>query len=156
MLLDFEKYAMKGNQFLHQLEDNLGIEDRAHAARILRSTFRVLRNHLTPEESLQLISQLPMALKSIYVDGWKLNDHKKIKKVDELLNEIIREEGNMAWRDFGNQKEILEAVRAVINTMKLYVSAQEMEQALRTLPKKVKAALEGIESIEVEDYKEFD
>ncbi|HPM32772.1 MAG TPA: DUF2267 domain-containing protein [Chryseolinea sp.] len=64
-LLDFEKYAMKGNEFLHALAVNLKDSDRAHAARIVRSTFRVLRNRLSVEESLQLIAQLPMALKSV-------------------------------------------------------------------------------------------
>jgi uncharacterized protein (DUF2267 family) len=65
MTLDFEKYAMKGNEFLNHLQVNLETPDRAHAGRILRSTFRVLRNHLTFEESLQLLSQLPMAIKSV-------------------------------------------------------------------------------------------
>ena len=68
MALDFEKYAAKGNEFLNRLAENLGDEDRAHAARILRSTFRGLRNHLTVEESFQLLAQLPMALKSVYVE----------------------------------------------------------------------------------------
>lgn len=139
MLLEFDKFAAKGNQFLHQLENNLGINDRAHAARILRSTFRVLRNHLTFEESLQLLSQLPMAIKSIYADGWKASHQKKIKTIDDFLVEIIQEEGNSVLIDFQSREDILDSVRAVIDTMKLYVSSQEMEQALATLPAKVQA-----------------
>jgi uncharacterized protein (DUF2267 family) len=145
MTLDFNKYAMKGNEFLHCLEDNLGNEDRAHAARILRSTFRVLRNHLTFEESLQLLSQLPMAIKCVYVDGWKKGQHKKIKSADEFLQEVISEEGYNAWRDFGSREEIIDCVRAVIDTMRLYVSAQEMEQALNTLSPELREMLESEE-----------
>ena len=145
MTLDFNKYAMKGNEFLNRLEENLANDDRAHAARILRSTFRVLRNHLTFEESLQLLSQLPLAIKGVYVDGWKKGDHRKIKSVDDFLIEIIHEEGNNAWRDFGSREEIIDCMRAVIETMKLYVSAEEMEQALGTLPRKLKAIFESPE-----------
>jgi uncharacterized protein (DUF2267 family) len=143
MILDFEKYAMKGNEFLNKLSANLGNVDRSHAARILKNTFRVLRNHITPEESLQLISQLPMALKSIYVDGWKLSDHKRVKNIDEFLVEIIQAEGQDAWRDFSSKDEVLNAVKAVIDTMRLYVSHEEIDQALGTLPKKVRDNFEA-------------
>jgi len=143
MTLDFNKYAMKGNEFLNRLEENLGSADRAHAGRILRSTFRVLRNHLTFEESLQLLSQLPMAIKSVYVEGWKKGDHKKIKSVDEFLIEVIQEEGNSAWRDFNSGEEIIDCVRAVIDTMRLYVSSEEIDQALHTLPRRLQEVLES-------------
>lgn len=145
MTLDFNKYAMKGNEFLHQLENNLGNNDRAHAARILRSTFRVLRNHLTFEESLQLLSQLPMAIKGVYVDGWKKGQHMNIKTVDDFLLEIIQEEGTGAWRDFSSTEEIIDCVRAVIDTMRLYVSAEEIDQALGTLPGRIQEIFESSE-----------
>jgi uncharacterized protein (DUF2267 family) len=142
MSLDFEKFAMKGNEFLHKLEDNLGGDERGHAARILKSTFRVLRNHLTFEESLQLLAQLPIAIKGIYVDGWKKGEHKKIKTVDDFLIEILQEEGDNAWRDFNDKDEIIDCVRAVVDTMRMYVSGGEMDQALATLPKKIQAIFE--------------
>lgn len=142
MSLDFEKYAMKGNEFMHQLETNLGVADRGHAARILRSTFKVLRNHLTFEESLQLLSQLPMAIKSLYVDGWTRGANMRIKTVDDFIIEIIQAEGNLAWRDFSSKEEILQAVRAVVDTMRIYVSGEEMDQALATLPRKIQTIFE--------------
>lgn len=148
MTLNFEKYAKKGNEFMHRLEGNLSHEDRGHAARILRSTFRVLRNHLTFEESLQLLSQLPMALKAVYVDGWSAASHKKIKTAEAFLVEIINEEGNNAWRDFSNEDDIIAAVRAVIETLRSYVSDQEIDQALGTLPAKVRRIFESSEQEE--------
>lgn len=139
MALDFEKYAIKGHEFLSLLKESLGTEDDGHAARILRSTFRVLRNHFTFEESLQLLSQLPMAIKSVYVDGWKKGEHKRIHKVDDFLLEIIQKDGE---RDFNDKEEILDSVRAVIDTMRVYVSAQEMDQALATLPRQIRELFE--------------
>ena len=148
MSLDFDKYAMKGNEFLHQLETNLGVADRGHASRILRSTFKVLRNHLTFEESLQLVAQLPMAIKAVYVDGWTKSVNTKIKTVDDFIVEIIQTEGPAAWRDFAGKDDILQAVRAVIDTMRIYVSPQEMDQALGTLPRKIQAIFEASSTTE--------
>jgi uncharacterized protein (DUF2267 family) len=142
MALDFEKYAIKGHEFLSLLKESLAIEDDGHAARILRSTFRVLRNHFTFEESLQLLSQLPIAIKGVYVDGWKKGEHKRVHNIDDFLLEIVQNDGDNAWRDFNDKEEILDAVRAVLDTMRVYVSAQEMDQALGTLPRQIRESLE--------------
>ena len=142
MALDFEKYAIKGNEFVSLLKESLGTEDEGHAARILRSTFRVFRNHFTFEESLQLLSQLPMAIKSVYVDGWKKGEHKRLHNADDFLLKIIQMDGDTAWRDFNDKEDVLDSVRAVINTMRVYVSTQEMDQALATLPRQIRELFE--------------
>lgn len=147
MILDFNKYAVKGNEFLGHLENNLGTHDRGHAGRILRSTLRVLRNHLTFDESLQLLAQLPMAIKAIYVDGWSRGAHKRIHTVDDLLIEVLQEEGNTAWRDFNSKEEIIACIRTVIDTMRIYVSADEMDQAIATLPVKLRELFESPQAL---------
>ena len=140
MPIDFEKYAAKRNEFLNKLAKKRSDEnDRIHAAKILRSTFRVLRKHLTQEESFQLLAQLPMALESVYVEGWKINQaHSRIKTIEDFAAEVIREEGDAAWRDFSNVEEVIQDVRAVIETLTSYVSPEEMEDAFGTLPKEIK------------------
>lgn len=137
MALDFEKYLMKGNEFLNILAEKLGdVNDRDRAARILRSVFHVLRNHLTIEESMHVLSQLPMALKGVYVEGWNIHKvSERVRSVEDLANEVIKEEGNVAWRDFSNLEEVIQAVRAVAETLMHYVSSGEMKEASGTLPK---------------------
>jgi uncharacterized protein (DUF2267 family) len=139
MALIFEKYAIKGNEFLSLLKESLATEDDGQAIRILRSTFRVLRNHFTFEESLQLLAQLPTAIKSVYVDGWRKGEHKRLHNVDDFLLEIIQD---TAWHDFNDKEDILDSVRAVIDTMRVYVSVQEMDQALATLPRQISELFE--------------
>ena len=142
MALDFDKYAMKGNEFLNILAKKLGDEaDRDRAARVVRSVFHSLRRHLSVEESVQLLAQLPMALKSVYVDGWKINKpHERIHTFDDIVNEIVQEEGRAAWRDFGNREDVIFAIRAVVETMNHYVSKGELEEAFGTLPEGLKKA----------------
>jgi uncharacterized protein (DUF2267 family) len=88
MATDFDKYAAKGNEFLHMLADDLQVPTDK-ALRILRAVLHANRNHLDHGESLQLLSQLPMALKSVYVDQWHLSPgFKRIHHVKQFLDEI--------------------------------------------------------------------
>jgi uncharacterized protein (DUF2267 family) len=137
MILDFDKFAQKGNEFICDLEMNLGKDSRRHAARILKATFRVLRNHLSIGESLQLISQMPMTLKAVYVDGWTLQEHCPIRSLDEFLVEILAEDGNEAWRDFSNRNDILNAVKAVFTTLRVHINPDEVNAVLRAFPAEI-------------------
>ncbi|MDV3307438.1 MAG: DUF2267 domain-containing protein [Cyclobacteriaceae bacterium] len=140
MALDFESYAQKGNEFVNLLMKNLGAEDeRDRAARILRSVLRTLRNHLSLEESSDLLAQLPMAIKAVYVDGWRMTgERKRINTMQEFANEVLKQHGSTAWRDFSNPEEVMVGVRAVIETLAQYVSVGELEEAFASLPKELR------------------
>lgn len=140
MTLDFTKYAQKGNEFLNRVAAKLHSEDdNARAGRIVRGMFRTLRNQLTVEESMQLLSQLPMALKGVYVDGWiPSKKHVRIRNIDEFASELIKEEGTSSWRDFSNIDEAKASARAVWETLAEYVSLGELEDILAVLPNPLK------------------
>jgi uncharacterized protein (DUF2267 family) len=140
MNTNFDKYAQRGNEFLVRLAKNLGNEkDLDSAFRILRSTLKVLRKHFTVEESMQMMAQLPIAMKGIYVDGWKFHSKQdRIKTVEQFANEMILEEGNAAWRDFANINDCIKAISAVTLTLAAYVSPHELEEAFGTLPKELR------------------
>lgn len=140
-MLAFENYASLGNVFISQLEQQLGEADSGYAARILQSTFKLLRNHLTVGESLQLISCLPLAIKSLYVDGWQPHDYVIIRTLDDFTNEIALEEQKLGGRHYASHEEILDAVRAVLRTLKLYVSPATLDGVLETLPKSFRPLL---------------
>ncbi len=139
MAMDFNKYAAKGNEFLNRLSESLGEEaNRDHAARVLRSTLHVIRDHITVEESIQFLAQLPMILKGVYVDGWSTsNMNSKIKTIDDFAAEVIGRDGNSAWRDFSNREEVIRDIRKVIETLAAYVSTGELEDVFSVLPKEV-------------------
>src|SRR5689334_6902602 len=100
--MNFEKHAAKGNEFIHRLAIRLGDgADRDRATRVLRCVLHVLRNRLSVEESFQLIAQLPMAIKAIYVDGWApSHGHPKIKTIDEFAEAVRTEDGISVENDF--------------------------------------------------------
>ena len=140
MTLNFEKYAAKGNEFVNKVAIRLGdAENRDRAGRVVRAVLHALRNRITLEESLQLLSQLPMAIKSIYVDGWKLHhDIPRIKTIEDLCEEVMKEDGLAVWRDFSSVDEARVAIEAVMKTLADYVTAGELHDVINLMPKEIK------------------
>lgn len=134
--MNFEKHAAKGNEFLNRLAWHLNDpQNKERAGRILRSVLRALRNRLTLEESIQLMAQLPMVIKGLYVDGWTPHkSHTKIKTIEELAWEVVREDGTSAKVDFADVADALRAIEAVMKTMADYVSPGELHNIVAILP----------------------
>ena len=138
MSLDFEKYATKGNEFVHLVAEDLKIP-RGMAGRIIRAVLHALRNQLSHEESFQLIAQLPMALKGVYVDGWNFERvFSRISHVEDFLDEVRKEDGDRAGYDFGNDIKARLGVEAVIKALGYFVSDGEIDDIIDLLPKEIK------------------
>jgi uncharacterized protein (DUF2267 family) len=138
MSFNFEKYASKGNEFVNTIAEDLNVP-KEKSGRIIRAVFHALRNRISHEESFQLIAQLPMALKGAYVDGWKFDkDFSRIGHLTDFLDEIRKEDGELASYDFGNDAKAKHAVVAVFKALGRFVSEGEMEDIMATLPKELK------------------
>ncbi len=132
----FEKLAQKGDAFLKEVAVELGdTEDPKRTMRVTRAVLHALRSKISPQESLQMLSQLPLFIKAIYVDGWKWNsEHTKIRHLDDFLALVKKEVGVTGEYDFRNNKEIEDASRAVFNVLKKNVSEGEIKDIKQTLP----------------------
>ncbi len=121
----FENYVHEGNLFLKKIAAELGTpDDTGHAFRVLQGVFHTIRDRITPQESLHLISELPMVIKAMYVNNWKIYDkpkkyETKAEFLREVCNAVITDEV-----DFGSNAE--EEVRAVFRGLKGCVSEGEM------------------------------
>ena len=139
MALNFEKMAAKGNEFVNRLAEHLGDrENRDRAARVLRCVLHALRDRLTVEESLQLMAQLPMAIKAVYVDSWTLRPRDKVRTTEEFSLAVMQEDGRSAWRDFASIAEAQLASQAVMRTLADYVTAGELHDIIAILPEEMK------------------
>lgn len=143
MPLNFNKHAQKGNEFLNLLAEELGDKtNKIQAGKMLRAVFKTLRDYLTLAENFQLLSQLPMALKALYVDGW-MPTHKKEtgrRKID-FIEDVLAYEDKNHWSRFEDVEKTLKAVRAVFKTLKKYISKGEFEDMEAVLPKQLKKLL---------------
>lgn len=138
MSLDFEKYAAKGNEFVKLVAEELKIP-RDMAGRIIRAVLHALRNRLSHEESFQLIAQLPMVLKGVYVDGWSFDkDFTRIRQVEDFLDEVRKEDGGLAGYDFGNNIKARFTTGSVFKALSYFVSEGEMNDIIDVLPGEMK------------------
>jgi uncharacterized protein (DUF2267 family) len=139
MPLNFEKHASKGNEFLNELMKELGTQNRAQAGRMLIAFMRTLRNHLTLKENFDLISQLPMALKSLYVDQWVPEAyHKRVRNVEDFILEMIENDSGSGWRDFHGQADAVSAMRKILKVLNQYVTSGELYDVAAVLPQHLK------------------
>ncbi len=145
MSTDFERYAQKGDEFLNRLSIRLGDEhNKTRAMRALRSVFNVLRQRLTTEESLQMITQLPIALKGLYVDGWKLHHGKShVKTIEQFAEKVARSDREAGRGDFYSEEEVMIAIHAVLETLADYVSPGEVEDMISVMPEDIKLLMES-------------
>lgn len=141
MPLNFNKHAAKGNQFLKELALELGNKaDIKRAGRVLRAMCITLRRHLTQEENFQVIAQLPMALKSVYVDGWSpfKKDRFVSRRSDDFILEFVRNEGTNKWQKFSECEEGAKVLKIALNVLKKHISSGEFRDMEAVLPKALK------------------
>jgi uncharacterized protein (DUF2267 family) len=60
------------NVWLKTLGEELHVEDRHIAYTALRAVLHVLRDRLTPEQAVHLGAQLPLLIRGLYYEGWRL------------------------------------------------------------------------------------
>lgn len=143
MPINFDKHVQKSQEFINEVALELGTpQDKDRAGRIMRAVLHGLRNNITPQESLQLIAQLPMFIKALYVEGWRWNDStRKSRKMEEFIQSVRDEDGQTGDFDFGDDESALHAIEAVMRVLKKHVEAGEIEDIRKTLPQALKPLL---------------
>lgn len=135
----FDEYTQKGMQFLKEVAENLHTpEDTAYADRLTTAVFATMRDLITPEESLHLISGLPMYLKAHYVNGWKITRDKPRVKTREEFFELLREKyPRTSGRPLGDYQSVREDVKAVFAVMRKYINPGELRHLQVQLPQPI-------------------
>ncbi|MDH5379933.1 MAG: DUF2267 domain-containing protein [Cyclobacteriaceae bacterium] len=135
--MNFRKYAEKADIIVNEVAEELGCTgDKKLATRILKAVLHTLRERLTIQESFQLMSQLPMLIKALYVENWKYREKpRRIKSVGAFLKAVIHEDAPMGHHDIQSVKDGENAIRAVFKVLRNHVSEGEINGILQILPK---------------------
>jgi uncharacterized protein (DUF2267 family) len=136
MQTQFNKYALKGNEMLKQLAEELGIpDDTDRALNVLKAVLHGIRNRITPEQSAQFIAQLPMMIKGIYVDGWQIGKHqKRVSTFDKFAEEVYQLGGGYKAYSFDDVLDAERGIQVVFSVLKQYISEGEFNDILTTMP----------------------
>ena len=68
----FDTTVQETNLWLKAVMDGLHTDDRHLAYLALRATLHALRDRLGPENAVHLAAQLPMLVRGLYYEGWRL------------------------------------------------------------------------------------
>jgi len=100
--LNFDKFAQEGHLFINNLSEELDHPDEIGREGIIaRSVIHSLRDRITISESFDVIAQLPMFLKAIYVDNWKyLEKPMKFDTVEDFCKEVERRQELQGEQEF--------------------------------------------------------
>ncbi len=133
----FEEYAQDAKRFIETVARELGTPgDADHAYRVTQAVLQSIRNHIPLEESMEMIAQLPMILKAMYVNGWRISkERRRYQSRDELLTAVCREADRTEHADF--QQNCKAAVQAVLRTIRIYVDADELVDVRGQMPDEV-------------------
>jgi uncharacterized protein (DUF2267 family) len=127
----------KTNEWLKQLSEELEIEDREDAWRILKSYLQLLRDQLTVNEGAQLGAQLPIILRGAFYEGFDPG-HRPAKARDaESFLDLFATRARLRDRD-----EAARAAEAATRVLRRHVTEGELEDVLSQLPREVTQVLQ--------------
>lgn len=69
----FDQATHEGNLWLRKIEETLDLEREGEAYAALRATLHALRDRLMPEDAVHLSAQLPIVVRGLYFEGWKMS-----------------------------------------------------------------------------------
>lgn len=140
MALNFNQFAKEGNAFLKEFAKKINMpEDTDKAGRILSAILHGLREVITIEESLQLISQFPMFLKAVYVNKWSTRKKVRVKSMVDFIDLIRELDGVTSLNDFESEEVAENYINATFMMLRKYVSLGELEDLRTVLPKDLKS-----------------
>ena len=140
MALIFNQFAKEGNSFLKEFAKKINMpDDTDKAGRVLSSILHGLREVITLEESLQLISQFPMFLKAVYVNKWTTRKKVRVKSMTEFIDLIRELDGVTSLNDFESEEVAENYINATFMMLRKYVSLGELEDLRTVLPKDLKS-----------------
>ncbi len=144
MAINYDKFAQEGNKFLKNLAARLGHQEEIQRTGIiLRAVLHTLRDRLTVSEAMDLMSQLPMFLKVVYVEDWTYREKPtRINTLNEFTEEVKRHQDKYGEFRFDWEIHTADIVHTVLESLKPYVSEGETRHILSQLPEEIKQLVE--------------
>lgn len=140
MKVEFNKFAQDAAKFVSDVALDLETTDD-NAYRSLKVVFHTLREVITPEESMHVVAQLPMFLKALYVDNWKLNQSSNYKKLNDKVD--FFNEFNLVFQKLDNGPhtsldEAQNTFTVIFKHLSKYISEGELKHVISQLPEDIK------------------
>jgi uncharacterized protein (DUF2267 family) len=132
-----ERTFHKANEWIAELEHELGTEDSAYAWRALRGYLQVLRDRLTIDEAAQLAAELPQLLRGVFYEGFHPG-HQPVRIRDrETFLEALAQRAQVDEPD-----EAARIAAAATRLLRRRIAPGEVDDVLDQLPSEIREVLE--------------
>jgi uncharacterized protein (DUF2267 family) len=129
----FDTTVQETNLWLKAIMEGLHTDDRHLAYLALRATLHALRDRLGPENAVHLAAQLPMLVRGLYYEGWRLAASQTKERTRADFLEHVRSE-----LPRGSAIDPNVAVRAVFAVMWEKLDLGEVGKMIDRLPPELK------------------
>lgn len=137
----FNKFAKEAYDYVNELARDLEHpEEKERVLTIWRAVMHTLRDRIHLGESFQIIHPLPMIFKGIYVEDWKYSEKppKDFDSVEEMKDEVKKIQAQYGEEDFPWKKSTEEIITITLNSLKRFMSGNQLQHIKDQLPKGVK------------------
>jgi len=131
----FDTAVQKGNIWLKDIEKAGSLRSRFQAYAAMRSVLHALRDCLPPAEAVKFSAQLPLLVKGVFFDGWKVAP-KPLRLTREGLHAAIRR----GLKDESGVEPGV-ALKAVLSALDRHISPSVLETIQLVLPRDVRVAV---------------
>jgi uncharacterized protein (DUF2267 family) len=125
----FDTTVQETNLWLKDLMAHLGTDDRHRAYRVLRATLHALRDRISPANAVHLGAQLPMLLRGLYFEGWRMEPSRTRERHKRAFLDHVDAE---SAHTLGDDAE--PAVRAVFEVMWDRIDPGEIAKLIELFP----------------------
>lgn len=128
------KDAQRVHEWLNEIIDVSGLDDKAYALASLRAVLRELRDNLRIEDLAHFSAQLPVFIRGLLFENWRpLKVPLKERRQEEFLNSI---QGIL--EDMGHKEVNVDlAARGVFRAIEKHISREEVDKLMDIVPKGV-------------------
>jgi uncharacterized protein (DUF2267 family) len=129
----FDTTVQESNLWLKDVMEHLHTEDRHLAYLALRGTLHALRDRIGPESAVHLAAQLPMLLRGLYYEGWRMAASQTKERTRAAFFDHVRSEFPP-----GSAIDPNMAARSVFGVMRDRLDSGEVYKVIDRLPQELR------------------
>jgi uncharacterized protein (DUF2267 family) len=133
-----QRTVQKTNEWVADLERELGTDRSDYAWRALRGYLQTLRDRLNIDEAAELAAQLPQLLRGVFYEGFDPGHQPApIRDREAFLAKLAQQ------AQLQDPAEAARVAAAATRVLRRHISTGEVEDALAQLPSEIREVLEG-------------
>ena len=129
----FDKTVQETNLWLKRVMDLLETDDRHAAYSALKAVLHALRDRVGPENAVHLAAQLPMLLRGLFYESWRMAGTPTKERHKEAFVDRVR-----ASFPPGLEVDAERATRAVFSVVWEEIDPGEVSKIMRLFPREMR------------------